>query len=159
MLSSATKVASAIGDVPPYVAIKAPVVTTFLDSNSIHYLREYPPPAAPLPTSPKMPGASPCQWNAAVPLDREHPRLRLLAAVTLLHSSFLGQRKIRVLPHDQDDGGDEFRDDREANEPDETRILTHQRFGANEDRDMDQWDGKQGRRCRRRCGPSHGCDI
>jgi hypothetical protein len=49
LLSSATKVASAIGDVPQNVnfAIKASVAATFLDSNSIHYLREYPPSAAP----------------------------------------------------------------------------------------------------------------
>jgi hypothetical protein len=49
LLSSATKVASASGDVPQNVnfAIKASVVATFLDSNSIHYLREEPPSTAP----------------------------------------------------------------------------------------------------------------
>src|ERR1700730_4261175 len=70
-----------------------------------------------------------------------------------------GQRKIRVLPLDQDDGGGKFHDDREANEPDETRILTHQCFGANEDRDMDRRDGEHGRRYRRRSAAARGGDV
>jgi hypothetical protein len=55
----------AIGDAPPYVAIKASVVTTFLDSNSIQ-LPKRSIRRRSLAASPKMPGASRCQWNAAV---------------------------------------------------------------------------------------------
>ncbi len=62
----------------------------------------------------------------------------------------LGQRKIRVLPPDQNEGGGKFHDDRKPTDKDEARILTHQRFGGNEDRDMDQRDREHGRRCRRR---------
>jgi hypothetical protein len=43
-----------------------------------------------------------------------------------------------------------FRDDREADDKNESRIMTHQRFGGKEDRDMDCWDREHGRGRRRR---------
>lgn len=65
---NAIKIATTLGDVPQNAnfAIKASVMTTFLDSNGIITSGENPPPAL-LPTSPQLLGASQCRWNAAAP--------------------------------------------------------------------------------------------
>src|SRR3984893_4067620 len=67
-----------------------------------------------------------------------------------LHGGVLRHRKIRVFTLYQDDGDGKFRDDRETDDKNESRIMTHQRFGGNEDCDMDCWDREHGRGRRRR---------
>src|SRR5262245_29001919 len=76
---------------------------------------------------------------------REPPKLAQTACPRAGRSSrprelhaVLWQREIRVLPGDEKNGGGELGNNCRADEPDQARILAHERLGANEDCDMNR---------------------